>query len=143
MIDPKEIEIDGRTYIISKFPAIDGREIICKYGLSSLPKIGEYAINHEMMLKLFHYVAVKIKVGAEDREQKLSTKELINNHVKSWESVMKIEMAMLEYNCTFFQDGRVSTFFEGIAQKLPPLITKILTDSLAQLSAKEKPPSTN
>ncbi len=65
MIEPKTIAIvDGngkeKDFIISKFPAIQGREIIAKYPTSSLPKIGDYAVSEETMLKLMAFVAVDI-----------------------------------------------------------------------------------
>jgi hypothetical protein len=140
MIEPKEIEIDGKTFIISKFPAIAGREIITQYLPSAAPKIGDYKNNEALMLKLMSYVGVTIASG---NIVQLSTQALVNNHVGSWETLMKLEAAMLEYNCSFFQNGLISGFFGDIAQKLPQWISKILTDSLAQLSQKEKQPSTN
>jgi hypothetical protein len=140
MIEPIEKEIDGKTYVISKFPAVAGREIIAKYPLSGMPKLGDYQVNEETMLKLMTYVGVITESG---NTQMLTTRSLVDNHVKSWETLAKIEMAMMEYNCSFFANGRISTFFGGIAQKLPQLITSILTNSLQQLSAKDKPASKN
>jgi hypothetical protein len=142
MLEPKPISIknpDGTesSYLLSKFPAIAGREIVAKYPLSAAPKLGDYAVNEETMLKLMAYVAIPT---ANDPIQ-LTTRALVDNHVKSWETLAKLEIAMMEYNCSFFANGRVSTFFDGIAQKLPTLIQKILTDSLRQLSEKSKQPS--
>ncbi len=82
------------------------------------------------------FVAVK----AGDEELRLTTRALVDNHVPDWEALAKIEVAMMEYNCSFFGSGRASGFFERIAQSLPALATKILTDSLQQLSAKTKQP---
>lgn len=140
MIEPKELELEGKTYILSKFPAIAGREIIAKYPVSNMPKLGDYGVSEETMLKLMAFVAVKNENG---EPLKLTTRALIDNHVGSWETLAKLEWSMMEYNCSFFQNGKVSTFFEGIAEKLPQLITKILTDSLAQSSVKEKQASKN
>lgn len=138
MIQPKEIEIDGKSYIISKFPAVSGREIIAKYPLSGAPKIGDYKVNEETMLKLMCYVGIPRADGLQPLM--LTTRSLVDNHVESWEALAKIEMAMMEYNCSFFQNGRISSFFESFAQKLPTWITKILTDSLDQLSQTGKQP---
>lgn len=139
LIEPKEIEVDGKEYIISKFPAIEGREIIAMYPLSGLPKIGDYQKNQEVMLKLMSYVAVKVG----EIIMPLNNNKLVNSHVKSWETLGKLEIKMMEYNCSFFQVGRISTFLDGFAQKLPAWISRILTDSLGQLLQQEKPPSTN
>ncbi len=144
MIEPKEIEIDGKTFIISKLPATAGREILGKYGLSSIPKIGDYKVNEEMMFKLLCYTAIKIKDSG--TLIKLTTRELIDNHCHGeymTETLIKLEREMFSYNFSFFQKGRVSTFFQDIAQKIPELISKTLI-LFSQLSSQtEKPPSTN
>jgi hypothetical protein len=139
MLEPQDIEINGRHFILTKFTPIAGREIITKYPVSNLPKLGEYNISEETMLKLMSFVYVQ----AGDKQLPLTTKALVDNHTGSWETLVKLEYAMLEYNCSFLQNGSLSGFFSTIAQKLPTLISKILTDSLAQLSPADRPPSTN
>jgi len=140
MIEPKEIEIDGKKYIISKFPAIAGREIVAKYPMTALPKVGDYQLNEEAMLKLMSYVAIEIKDG---HKINLITKALIDSHVTSWEVLAKLEIAMMQYNVSFFPQGRISTFFEDTARSVLAKTSKILTAFLEQLSPKEKPPSPN
>ena len=142
MLEPKEITIqtqsgDERVYIISKFPAIAGREIVCKYPASGMPKVGDYAVNEETMLKLMKYVAVQTDNG----EIVLKTRELIDNHVPDWETLSKIEIEMMGYNCSFFQNGKISGFLEELKSNIPQLISSILTDSLGQLLQTEKQPS--
>lgn len=134
MLEEKEITVTTqagveKTFIISKFPAIAGREIICKYPMSSLPKIGDYAVNEETMLKLMGYVAVKTDAG----NLQLKTKDLIDNHVPDWETLSKIEIEMMSYNCSFFQNGKISGFFEIIKANAQQLISSTLTGSLEQL----------
>ena len=134
LLEPKEIEIEtsdgsNRVYIISKFPAIAGREIICNYPVTAIPKIGEYKSNEDIMKKLMKYVAVRTG----EAETILQTDALINNHVPDWETLMKIEAAMINYNCSFFQNGKISSFFGMLSQKAEQLISSTLTDSLGQL----------
>lgn len=133
MIEPKEIDIDGKKFIISKFPAMAGREIIAKYIPSIMPKVGDYKVNEETLLKMMKYVGVVIE--GQKNPLVLSTQALIDNHVKDWEVLAKLEIATMEYNCSFFLNGRISTFLEDIAQKLPEWIIKMLTH-LSQLSSK-------
>lgn len=140
LLQPLEKEIDGKVFVLSKFPAVAGREIVAKYPLSGMPKLGDYKVNEETMLKLMSFVAVRLDSGA---DLVLASRALVDNHVPSWETLAKIEWAMMEYNCSFFGNGRASTFFDGIAQKLPSMITSILTDLSLQLSARNKQPSTN
>lgn len=137
MIEPKELPLNGKTYLISKFPAIQGREIVAKYPLSAMPKLGDYAVNEETMLKLMAFVAVQTDNGP----LMLTTKGLVNNHVPDWETLAKIEMAMLEYNCSFFGNGGASTLFEGFAKKLQASISQMLMDLSAQSSKQSKPRS--
>lgn len=129
---------EERTYIISKFPAIAGREIIAMYPLTAMPKIGDYKANEEALHKLMAFVEVVLPNGSHIR---LTTAALIDTHVPSWEMLAKIEFAMINYNCSFFRDGRVSTFLKDFAQKLPAWITKILTDLSARSFPKGKQPS--
>jgi len=138
-LEPKEIIIDDKTFIISKFPAIAGREIISNYPLSGLPKVGDYKVNESIMMKLMCFVGVM----KNDVLIKLNSSALIDNQVGSWETLVKIEAAMLEYNCSFFRDGRASTFLKDAAQNIPAWITKILTGLSAQSSPMEKQPSTS
>lgn len=143
LIQPKEIKVtdqDGteKTYIISKFPAIQGREIICKYPLSAVPKLGDYAVNEETMLKLMAFVSTP-ELGATT----LNTRALVDNHCPDWETLARIEMAMIEYNCSFFGSAKTLASFDNFTKKVQALISKILTDSLAQSSQKGAPRSTN
>ena len=52
------ITIDDKEFMLSKFPAVAGSEIIAKYPLSGLPKLGDYKVNEETMLKINVIVAV-------------------------------------------------------------------------------------
>lgn len=140
MLQPKEITIttqagEDRVYVLSKFPAVQGREIIAKYPLSAMPKLGDYAVNEETMLKLMAFVAVPRDTGEPLR---LSTRALVDNHVPEWETLARIEVAMMEYNVSFFGNGKGSTFLEAIAKKAQAFLSRTLTDLSAQSSPKGK-----
>lgn len=140
MIEPKEVTIQGKQFILSKFPAIQGREIIAKYPMSAMPKLGDYSVNEEVMLKLMSFVGVPRDGSA---PLMLSTRALVDNHCGDWETLAKIEMAMMEYNCSFFANGKGSTFLEAITRKAQALIIETLTRFSQQSSHQGKPPSTN
>jgi len=142
LLKPKEVKLsdaDGieRTYMVSRLPAVAGREIVTQYPLSAMPKVGDYAVNEGMMLKLMAYVAV---VKDDGTELRLTTRVLIDNHVSDWEVLAKLEMAMMEHNVSFFRNGRALNFFEAIARKAQPWISQMLTDLSGQLSPKGKQP---
>lgn len=139
MIEPKEISVltqSGveKVFILSKFPAIQGREIIAKYPLSAMPKLGDYAVNEETMLKLMAFVAVPTENGP----LALTTRGLVDNHFPDWETLARVEMAMMEYNCSFFKGGMVSTFLERITEKIPSVALSILTHLSPVLSKQSK-----
>lgn len=145
LLEPKEIAIktqgdNGKIFVISKFPAVQGREIITKYPTSNIPKIGDYATSEETMLKLMAFVGVKDDNG---NILPLTTKELVNNHVPDWEALARIEWAMMEYNCSFFGKGLSSGFLESISQKAVPWVSRILTLLSEQLSKQARQASTN
>ena len=146
MIQPKTVTIETqggevREYIISKFPAVAGREIIAKYPLSNMPKLGDYGVSEETMLKLMAHVAVvKVNDKGESVEYALKTRALVDNHVPDWETLAKLEMLTMEYNCSFFQNGRALNTLQGLARKAMPKIIETLTTLSGSLSqAKPQP----
>ena len=135
LLQPKKIEMDGKIFILSKFPAVVGREIIAKYPISNMPKFGDYEQSKEIMLKLMNYVAVTLSEGVEVR---LSTEQLINNHCESWETLIKLEAKMMEYNCSFFQNGKGLAFLKKLETFAREKITEILTHLSGNLSQGNK-----
>lgn len=145
LIKPKEVTItngDGevKTFIISKFPAVESREIFFKTVMSNLPKLGEYGVSEEIMLKAMHYVAV---IKSDGKQERLVTKALVNNHVQDFESLTQLEGELGEYNYRFLRDGKILTFFEQVVQIFTKKISEILMGSSELSSTAEKPPSTN
>lgn len=139
-LEPKEIEIDGKTFTISKFPAVIGREIVSRYSYSALPGAGDYKVNEEMMLKILKHVSTKTEAA---QDIVLSNATLIDNHVPNFEMLLKLEYAVMEYNISFLQHGGVSTFLDELKAKLPSWGSKILTAFSERLSPKDTQPSTN
>ena len=140
LIEPKEITItyegEELKFNISKFPATVGREIISKYPIANMPKLGDYAISQETMLKLMKYVERVYP----DRVQELSNETLINNHIPSWEVLAKLEVMMIEYNCSFFRNGKALDFLKKSMSLAEPKIIEMLTALSGKSSQAEKQP---
>lgn len=148
MIKPKPFELedmDGEKVevILSRFPATIGREIGAKYPMANLPKIGDYQVSEDTMEKLMSYVGIAPKSedgtvidGAEPLM--LKTRALRDNYCRDAETMMKIEMAMLEYNFTFFRKGRISDFFGEFVQMITAKIIEMSIQSSEPLSARAK-----
>jgi hypothetical protein len=144
LLEPKPVTVEThkgpRDYVLSKFPAIAGREIVAKYPVSNLPKLGEYDVSEATMLKLMSFVAVP----QDGREPlRLTTRALVDNHVPDWETLARLEAGMMEYNVSFFQNGKSFDFLASFAETLKAWITGTLTDLLAASSTQAKPRSTN
>jgi len=142
LIEPKEVEITApsgevKKFVISKFNAIAGREIVSQYPISGLPKLGDYSTNEAIMLKMLAFVSVQ----AGEVVLPLTTRELVNNHVPDWETLAKLEWELMEYNCSFFGNGKVSGFLDELTAKLPESILSILTTLLERSSLPVKQPS--
>ncbi len=144
LIEPKTITLPTRSgdksYVIGKYPAIAGREIVAKYPVANMPKLGEYGVSEETMLKLMGFVGVETAPG---QVQLLTSRNLVDNHVPDWETLARLEWASLEYNCSFFGDGRASDFFANFGAKAPAWISQMLTALSAQSSGVGKQPSQN
>lgn len=140
LIKPKEVELKNRDgevkkFIISRLPAIPMREVMAKYPVSNIPKLGEYQASEEVMKLLLSHAAVE--VGDEGRQIRLSSASLINNHVDDAEQLLRLEYAMLEYNTSFFGQGGASTFLKGLIAEYLPLITQTVTASLHVSSVRD------
>ena len=143
-LQPKEFTVSGqdgksRTYILSKFPAVAGREIISKITASSIPQIDKYDINEAMMLKMMGFVGIPQKNGT----LRLTTLALIDNHVPDWEILDKLEKELIQYNCSFFLRDKPLTFFDVCLKMVEEKATEISTILLQPLSQMAKQPSTN
>lgn len=145
LIEPEEIKVSGadgveKSYVISKFPCIQGREIIAGYPLSAAPKLGDYKANEEIMLKLMGFTEVVMDDGDNIN---LGSRVMIDQHLPDWETLVKIEKAMIEYNCSFFGKGKNSVSFEAMLRKALQSIIKTSMDLLQQSSQTDKQPSKN
>ena len=144
MIKPKEItlvDIDGqeRTFILSRFPATVGMEILVKLPISSVPKLGDFDTLKGVRDEIFKYVYVKTDGG----DIALSTQALIDNHTNDAETALKIIGEMLQHNYSFFQKGTISVFLDSITAKVPGIAQKMLTQLSVALSKQSKQPSKN
>jgi hypothetical protein len=139
LLEKKEITVTtqagkNRDYMISKFDAILGREMVMKYPVANMPKLGDYAVSEACMFKLMTCVAAKKPDG---EWIVLETADLYRNHVPDWETGAKLEGAMWEHNCSFFANGKTLDFFGGIAQNFKGWIISTLTGLLEQSSVQD------
>jgi hypothetical protein len=127
LIQPKEIDIDGKVYKISKFPAMDGIEIATKFSMEALKRIDDYEMFKGMVSKIMSFVEAKQSNGNFVR---LISEEAINNNLNTeyaTETLFKLIIEMAEYNFSFFPRGSLSILSNAFAQMLPVLNLKTST----------------
>lgn len=110
LLKPKTVTVktmdgDVKTVIISRLPGLVQREVMAKYPTSALPKIGDYATNEEMALKMLSYCEVETSAGTKVR---LTTRDLIQNHLEDFRAIGSVEMEVVKYNFDFFGLGNGS-----------------------------------
>jgi len=130
---------DEKTFVLSKFPATVGREIVAKYPVANLPKLGDYGVSESTMLKLMSHVGVR--VDGRDEPLMLTSRALVDNHASDWETLARLEWAMIEYNCSFFGNGLNSDTLAGLVEKARPWISQMLMAFSEQSSQADKQPS--
>jgi hypothetical protein len=143
--EPKDVEIecqDGTTriYTISKLPARAGMELVTQYPLTAIPHVGEYGKLEGLMLKMLSFVEATLPDG---RKQRLTTWELVDNHVPDWEALMRLQREMATYNISFFQNGQALIFCGKLIQRARSSLAPMLTDLLRSLSENNSQPSGN
>lgn len=128
LIEPKEITVTDSNgvehqYTIGKYPAVAGREILAKYPLSNAPKLADYGVSQETMLKLMNHVTKTLSDG---REIRLSTAALVDNHVPDAEALLRIEMASLGYNVSFFSKKNSNGLSGFLLEQAESLVQKFM-----------------
>ena len=138
MLEPKTLDDGPRShgggvFVLSKFPATVGREVIMQYPTSALPKVGDYNTNEALMLKIMSYVGVT--VAGREEPLMLASQSLVDNHIKSAEDLLRLEWAMMNYNFAFFGNGKLSGILDRVMSQAVSLIQKTLMDLSPALQA--------
>lgn len=131
LLEPKKIEIEDKvadkknTFIISKIPAFEAMGLM----VQDLPSLvlninsGNREKIEKFTVEVLNYVAIE-KDGQTIR---LSTKALINNHCPSFETISLLLAQMIDYNTSFFRDGRSLNFLKRLEALATAKVTEILT----------------
>lgn len=145
LIKPQTVAVKDRdgiehSFVISRLPATVGREILAKYPVANVPKLGDYGTSTEAMLLMMRYVGIERDDGS---ILTLKTQALIDNHVPDGEALIRLELEMLKYNTSFFGLAGNSDFVGSLLQKYLPLVIKTLMDSLPPSLLNGSQPSQN
>ncbi len=141
LLEPKTVEINGCTFIISKMPCTTAQEVIFNMPAGLIPVISNFAKSEEQAFKMLKYCE---RVYTDGRANvPLISKEIINNHVPDFDTLIKLEYECLQYNFDFFKNGSLLNFLNQGVSLAKSNISEILTDLLDKLSARGLQASTN
>lgn len=112
-IEPKETKIGGKTFMLTKFPAVAGREIFMQYSRGI--KVSEdgkkfdidgsaMADSENTVIKLLSYAFVKVG----DNWIRLESRALIDSHIKEIMDLIELENQMRAHNFFSSPKGKIS-----------------------------------
>ena len=136
LLSPKEVAINGCKFLISKMPCMTAQEVIVRIPAGILPLINQYTISEEMVVKMLSCCQ---RVYDDKPNVPLISKEIINNHIPDFDTLLQLENECLKYNYDFFNQGKVLTFLAKGLSHVESKLSGILTDLLDRLLQAEKP----
>lgn len=141
LLEPKTVEINGYKFIISKMPCTVAQEVIFKLPTGLMPIIQNFSQSEEMAFKMLSYCE---RVYTDGRPNvPLISKEIIDNHVPDFQTLIALEKECIDYNFDFFASGKLLTFLNEGLSLVESKASGILTDLLDRLLQAEKPPFGN
>ncbi len=116
LIQTKEIEVGGKRFLLSKINPVDSRDCMMEY-MASITDGADMSLgsSEKTLLKILPFVCVKTG----EIWTRLETKELVNSHVTDVFDLISLEMQMVEYNWSFFGQGKTSAFSEMLKKNAP------------------------
>ena len=136
LLSPKEVTINGCRFLISRMPCMTAQEVIVRIPAGILPLINQYTISEEMVVKMLSCCQ---RMYDDKPNVPLISKEIINNHVPDFDTLLQLENECLKYNYDFFNQGKVLTFLAQGLSRVESSLSGILTDLLDKLLQAEKP----
>ena len=124
LLEPKEIEINGCKFIISKMPCTTAQEVLVNMPQGLIPILSDFSKYEKYIFKMLSYCE---RVYDDNRSVPLISKTIIDNNISSFDTLMKLEWECLNYNYDFFGDGRALSFLQDAGSLVKQNLTEILT----------------
>lgn len=132
LLEPKEVEINGYKFIISKMPCTVAQEVIFNLPNGLIPIIADFKKAEEQAFKMLAYCE---RVYTDGRSNvPLVSRAIIDNHVPDFDTLRKLEWECLQFNFSFFADGRALTLLNQGISLAKSNLSEILTGLLDKLS---------
>lgn len=102
-ISPKNVEIGGKKFIVSKIPAIQAQRIYGKIigVVQEMGDIGITALPQDIVSELLKYTAIRL----DDGDIPLDTVDKVNTHCTNLIDLIELQTVMVKENFGFFFDG--------------------------------------
>lgn len=131
LLQPKEVEINGFKFIISKMPCTVAQKVLCQLPSGIIPLISSFSKSEEQLFKMLSYCE---RVYTDGRANvPLVSKTIIDNHVPNFDTLYKLEWEALQYNFDFFEQGKLLNFLNEGLSLAESKASEILTDLLDKL----------
>jgi len=141
LLEPKEVDINGHKFIISKMPCTVAQSVLFNIPTGLIPVISEFKRTEEQAFKMLAYCE---RVYTDGRANvPLISKQIIDNHVPDFDTLIKLEYECLNYNFDFFTRERVLTLLNQALSHAESRVSGILTDFLGKLSVQGGQPFGN
>lgn len=141
LLKPKQIEINGNKFIISKMPCTVAQEVIMKLPTGFIPMLSNFEVSQDMAFKMLSYCE-RVYDGGQANVPLIS-KEIIDNHVPDFNTLIQLEAECINYNYDFFANGKAWIFLNKGVCLAESKVSGILTDLLDRLLQAGGQPSTN
>ena len=135
LLKPKEVEIKGSKFIISQMPCTVAQEVAFKLPPGLIPIVGNFTQAEDMYIKMLSYCE---RVYDDGSHVKLISKDIIDNNLPDFETLLLLEKEVIEYNFGFFDTDKLLTLLNGLLSRAESKVSGILTDLLDKLLLAEK-----
>ena len=140
LLKPKSIEVKGCKFIISQMPCTVAQEVAFKLPPGLIPIMGNFTQAEDMYIKMLSYCE---RVYDDGRSVKLISKDVIDNNLPDFETLLLLEKEVIESNYGFFDTGKLLTLLNGLLSHVESRVSGILTDLLDKLLSADGQHSTN
>ena len=102
MLKEIDIEIEGKKFVIGKFPAKQGLYIMARLPSSMVAVIENFPVYKEVMDEVLTFAGIR---GPDGRVVRFETDALFDNHVEDWAIATRLIEAIMEHNRAFLAHG--------------------------------------
>lgn len=107
-LDPKEVEVGGKTYRISRIPALEAQAVYADIirTTGDYGDLGMTMMPESLVLRILKYCAVKVETGD---FIVLDTRDIVNTNLTRTIDLIALQLEMVKHNFSFLTDGSLTS----------------------------------